>query len=625
MGTTAFAEFDLSIPLQVGEELTAIQILGQASSPPSASPPLVAFAKRGIDGPTLLTPLMACSVEQVFLAAEPAAITQIRNVADGGASISFFYVNPSESFVGRPSTPLVRGTLYAQQSLTRLGIESEEIKVEVVPRAKPEAPTIAHTFCPNIELIHLSGLVPGAVVSFECSFEDRPPEIVGIAGSEYVEQDFHLDSAIVGAGTLTSLRVKQSICDVESDWSTATQRSNTPDSNLPAPHVAEPLYGCANILRIDESRPGYLVRAYDADTKVGLCDPIIATSATVILHLWSELESSGTKRVLVTQQECFHQFEVFADVHPLPEPFPMVVVSEPVRPGQRMIEVGGCLIGAWIDLFVDGIHRTRAKATGGKMTLCLPGQEVLPECDLLVRQRLCDRQADTRLRVRKGKLYARHRPDPVFPGNTVTIDAIDADLDRAVLGLPMIPGVSSGGSFLVPSTSAPASIQVIIVGEPAYNNVDTTIPVSEANPAPPPPSSSQLLGLHLRNNEFVNLPLKVTKASWSVSFDWGGSATGDGIDVSIPVPAFPQSVAFGRITVSLSIDWIANGYVGGVPVNPSSGTGLVVVSGLEVGWPDSGYSGVFSVLVDWIYRQTPTQEWVEPVIQVIKDIESIND
>ncbi|GLS36522.1 hypothetical protein GCM10010869_21110 [Mesorhizobium tianshanense] len=624
-----FADFNLSTPLHTGEQLSAVQVIGDSISVEELTPPLVNTADKTIADPALSEPLMACAINQTFLAAAPAAITDIINVsADGSRTEKFFYVNPSPSFEGMPSPPLAQGTLYVTQKLPRLDLKSGEVKYEVVPRTKPNTPSILNRYCYLVEKFKVSGLEPGATVFFEVDFFAGPQgQIFGIGGAQYIEQDFKVPRELFGTGNVKSFRVKQTICGIESDWSAPVEDSPSADAKDPPPRIVEQVYDCVNILRVKDTRVGYEVQAYDADTGRTLSAPVVAGSDSTEIALWGELASTKTKRVRVHHYGCTGDYNVFADVHDVTDPLQAPTIDKVLRPGQRSIKVRDCIIGAWIELFVKGIFRCRAKATDFEMTLALPGTESLPaDGKAFARQRLCAHSADSFVAsIYKGKLYGKFLPEEPRPGYGVTVQAID-EFEQQVTGLPvqLTPnyqsGLVSGGSFLVPGYGdLPDKVLAKILGEPSYNDVELTILL-----APPEPPPAQALGLHLINNEFYNAPLKITKAAWSVTFEWGGSDTKQGIDVNIEVPAFPQGTTFGRIYVSLTIDWTAQGVYGGYVIRPTSGSKLAV-SNLEVGWPDPSYSGNFSVLLDWIVHQTPTEGTVEPVIAVVKDAESINN
>ncbi len=88
-------------------------------------------------------------------------------------------------------------------------------------------------------------------------------------------------------------------------------------------------------------------------------------------------------------------------------------------------------------------------------------------------------------------------------------------------------------------------------------------------------------------------------------------------------PRLPRRHHIWQIYVSLDIDCRADGIVDGHIVSPSSGTISGAVPSLPLGWPDPGYSGIFSLLVGWQRRQTTAEQWIEPVIQVVKDAEAL--
>lgn len=631
-GTFAFVEFDLSIPLQIGEELSAFQAIGGAVSPEEKSPPLVSTMGRSVPNPVLQQPLMSCATDQTFLRAEPAAITEIVNSSvDGAVTQQFNYVNPDWAFQGTPSPALIPGKLVARQRYPRTHMQSEEVVYEVVPRQPPHKPFIQNEYCYLIQKLKLAGLNIGAIITIERQTSKGVVEAIAVAGAQYGVQDFVLPRDAVGDDT-SYLRAMQTICGVESEWSDWTPLKNGIDPAEPQPRIVGPVYGCSNVIRIINSRPGHEVQAFDADTGQPLCDPVIANTNNVVLFLYGDLQFTGTKRVRVYLNMCAGELDVLADVEEVPEPFPMAAVKSPVRPGWKSVEVRDCLIGAWIELYVDGSFRRRIKATDLELTLSLPGgQEFKQGDEIFVRQRLCNRYADCRpLSVTKGKMYGKATPAQVSKdqGTTVVIYAIDAEFGSYVSGLRVElypnyqPSLTSGNGFLFPGYGdQPEAIKVIIHGEPAYNDSSLMIPVGAAK------AFTQNLSLHLRNDPYWSTYFKVTKAVWSVTWEWAAGDSGalEGMDVTAEVPAFPQGTSFGNAYVSLKVDWEAGGVIDGAPISPTSGTDVVAFDKLPVGWPDPGYSGIFSVTVGWKYHQTKSSQSVEPLFEVIKDAESIND
>lgn len=445
-------------------------------------------------------------------------------------------------------------------------------------------------------------------------------------GVQWPVQEFVVPRETIGNRSFRELRAQQSICGVDSDWSHPTREGHGAQPGTPA--IVEPVFGCANILVIDKAIIGCTTQAFDADSGRPLGDevmiggPDLLGTTTQVLHLWAEFGATETKRVRVQLLGCASEYQLHADVRQTPNPVSAPTIVVPVRPSWRSLKVKDCLVGAWIELFVDDLYRCRIKATGPEVTITLPGTQVFVEGTAFVRQRLCNAERDSApVRIYKGKLDARAVPNPGVAGGAVVIKAVDAEFNTPLDGLPVHlqpnyrPGMVSGGSFSIPGEGTlPEKVVADIIGEPAYNNIQLSIPVIKPK---------QILGLHLRNNEFVNAPLKITRAAWTVRYDWGGQDAKEGIDANFDVPDFPQGTTFGRLYISLTIDWTAHGVVDGYVVRPASGENLLAVSNLEVGWPDPGYSGIFSVLANWLYRQTQTESWVEPTIAVVKDAETL--
>jgi hypothetical protein len=249
-------------------------------------------------------------------------------------------------------------------------------------------------------------------------------------------------------------------------------------------------------------------------------------------------------------------------------PPPKIVT--PVRPGDRVVHLEGCLPGSRVHVLVDGIERAATEQTWtGRATLQLSAG-LQERQGLWAVQTMCAKSSSSEgplVIVTKGRLSVEVTPDRAAGGKATSFTVIARDTGNAgavVPGLPVLLGGAPVGATGTPFGWTPptsgTSVTGTVQGGQAYSSAGFSIAIRQAIP--------------LTLNFFpgpVAEPNKVwqTDVVWTVAPRWGDApVTVKGNVGTAMIP--PPSGGENRVAVSLAFKAHLQGEIGGIVWPPDT-------------------------------------------------------
>jgi hypothetical protein len=249
--------------------------------------------------------------------------------------------------------------------------ESLSLKSEIGPGAfankpnPPNAPEIVAYVWEGDRRVVLSRLLDSAQIE------------IAVNGSSLGIVDF-TEEFDVGIPLVAgqSVKARQRLCGIWSDWCEVNVHPRP--ATLRAPVIEEPLYGCANIVRIAEKVQGALVEVYVDDVYAGESKSL---HVSVIPHLVPRQSVTAIQRCgdVVSARS---QPVIVQDVRDAP-PAPVLEMADP-----RFVEVSHLIPGAHVNVLWGTFIIASIEATQEKETIWLP-IEPWPGEDICAIQSVC--------------------------------------------------------------------------------------------------------------------------------------------------------------------------------------------------------------------------------------------
>jgi hypothetical protein len=256
------------------------------------------------------------------------------------------------------------------------GIENPQA-VNVIAPDSGIKPAIREVVYDGDAVIRVTNQVSGGTLSVFVK-QGATESNVGSAGSSEYEE-VSLNNPLV-AGQI--VRVEQSLCGhtESSDPITVQPRP----SSIPVPTVRAPLYSCGVLVPVDGVLKGAQVRVFQNGFPVGFA---WADATTVVVRIGPALAAG--KNITASQR--------VGGIDGLPSAgvpvssaaaVPVPVVLGPLIIGSRIVQVGGVLPGAYVQVFDGGVLDGSADAVEGTVAVSL-SQPISANSSLQAGQALC--------------------------------------------------------------------------------------------------------------------------------------------------------------------------------------------------------------------------------------------
>jgi hypothetical protein len=390
------ARVHLSNPIHAGSAIegqqTACGVAGAVTHPPGPLPPAVSRQQRMLPPPTVEDPLVECSQRVTVGDVFPGATVELNR--SGGPSLSACFDLPSLWFGVNPHLS-VGETVTARQRYP----ECEQISpwstpVVVDPLEPVPIPTIKGPLCKGGTNVTVCGLKAGARVRITVAPHPHHGgfPVGGTVYEAYAPEDgcFDFTFAAPGLPGDSVVYATQELCGRQSEPSNLVPVDPVPAS-LPTPKVTEPLFECATVVHVENLHPGsrvYVVSAavgeigqkqvFNTEEDVTVAPLLAAGDKIHAYAIGCGMTSPNSAQVTVKQLDRLRPPKV----------------AEPLYSCQTHVKVTDVVPGAWVDIYVNGQWRGRAKA--GKTEVDVPVQVGKLEVDDLVtaRQSLCDQMSE---------------------------------------------------------------------------------------------------------------------------------------------------------------------------------------------------------------------------------------
>ena len=389
------ARVHLSQPIRAASTIegqqTACGVPGVVTHPPGPLPPALSKQQRTLPPPTVEDPLVECSQRVTVGDVFPGATVDLNRSAGPNLSACF---DLTSLWFGVSPHLTVSETLTARQRYP----ECEQVSpwstpVVVDPLSPVPIPGVKGPLCKGGTSVTVCGLKAGARVRITVA---PHPHHGGfpVGGTVYeaiAPEDGCFDFAFAAPGLLgdSVVYATQELCGRQSDPSNVVPVDPVPAS-LPTPKITEPLFECATVVHVENLHPGsriYVVS--DAVGEIGQ-KPVFNT------------EEDVTVAPLLTAGDKIHAYAIGCGMTS-PDSAKVTVkrldqlrppkIAEPLYSCQTHVKVIDVVPGAWVDIYVNGQWRGRAKA--GKTDVDVPVQVGNLEIDdqVTVRQSLCDQMS----------------------------------------------------------------------------------------------------------------------------------------------------------------------------------------------------------------------------------------
>ena len=396
------ARVHLSDPIRAGSAIegqqTACGVPGALTHPPGPLPPAVSRQERMLPPPTVEDPLVECSQRVTVGEVFPGATVDLNR--SGGPGLTACFDLPSLWFGVNPHLSLGE-TVSARQrypDCEQISLWSTPIVVD--PLEPVPIPTVKGPLCKGGTSVTVCGLKAGARVRITVA---PPPHeggfpVGGTVYEAYAPEDGCFDFAFATPGLPgdSVVYATQELCGRQSMPSNVVPVDPVPAS-LPTPKVTEPLFECATVVHVENLHPGsrvYVVSAavgeigqkqvFNTEEDVTVFPLLAAGDKIHAYAIGCGMTSPDSAQVMVKQLDRLRPPKV----------------AEPLYSCQTHVKVTDIVPGTWVDIYVNGQWRGRAKA--GKTEVDVPVQVGKLEVGDLVtaRQSLCDQMSEPSQPVR---------------------------------------------------------------------------------------------------------------------------------------------------------------------------------------------------------------------------------
>jgi hypothetical protein len=390
------ARVHLSNAIHAGSNIegqqTACGAPGVVTHPPGPLPPAVSKQQHTLPAPTVEDPLVECSQRVTVGSVLPGATVELSR--SGGPSLSTCFDLPSLFFGVSPHLT-VGETVTARQYYR----DCEQVSpwstpsVVVDPLDPVPIPSTKEPLCKDGTNVTVCGLKAGARVRITVAPVPHHGgfPVGGTVYEAFAPEDgcFDFPFAAPGLPGDSVVYATQELCGRQSDPSNVVPVDPAPDS-LPTPKVTEPLFECATVVHVENLHPGsrvYVVsdfvgeigqkQVFNTEEDVTVAPLLTAGPPPDNIYAYAigcGLNSSDSAKVTVQRLDQLRPPKV----------------AEPLYSCQTHVKVTDVVPGAWVDIYVNGQWRGRAKA--GKTEVDVPVQVGKLEVDdgVTARQSLCE-------------------------------------------------------------------------------------------------------------------------------------------------------------------------------------------------------------------------------------------
>jgi Domain of unknown function (DUF1929)/Kelch motif len=354
---------------QIEGQQTACGVPGIVTHPPGPLPPLLPKQGLRLPAPTVEDPLVECSQRVTVSDVFPGATVEF--VRSGGPGFTVCFDLPSLWSGVSPHLTLGE-TVAARQSYPECEQQSEwSVPVVVDPLAPVPVPTTKGPLCKGGTNVTVCGLKAGARVRITVAPHHHGGFPVGGTVYEaYAPEDGCFDFAFADPGLPgdSVVYATQELCGKQSDPSNLVHVDAVPDT-LPTPKIPEPLFECATVVHVENLHPGsrvYVVseavgeigqkQVFNTEEDVTVAPLLTAGDKIYAYAIGCGMKSPNSIKVRVKR----------LDQLSTPR------VAEPLYSCQTHVKVVNVFPGAWVDIYVNGQWRGRAKA--GKNEVDVPVQ-----------------------------------------------------------------------------------------------------------------------------------------------------------------------------------------------------------------------------------------------------------
>lgn len=431
------------------------------------------------------------------------------------------------------------------------------------------APTVWEPLYACASVVVVSGYLPGATIDIYAT----PPggaatRIGGGVSSSATGQVFGVVAAAMVAGV--SIQATQSFGGDVSPRSPAVVLQSS--AAIATPRLTAPLYECAHCVRVDRVLPGSTAEVLDAGVRIG---SRAAYAASVDINVNPALAGGHTltARQLVcgnpsgesTGISIVQMRDRPKDALPPPE------IQEPLYACQQYVSVDGCVPGAQLQLFINGMPVSGACAAGTSETLWFMAG-LTAGASVTVDQQFCGGKLQSlpsaAVIVRPASDIPRPaiRP-PLYAGDTSVVTAmtvageiIRLDADGVQIG----SGAAGGGDSALNVDPPLVAGQLVTATVELCDNKQVSLPVRVRSrpPVVPPPVVRKPL---VACGAVVEVGGCLAGARVRVSGTFGGDTVLIGL-----ARTWSPSITIG-VTPLLQEGWIitATQEIGGVTSDPS--------------------------------------------------------
>ncbi|MBD1847282.1 DUF1929 domain-containing protein [Cyanobacteria bacterium FACHB-63] len=370
---------------------TACGVPGTVTNPPGPLPAIINKQGRSLPPPTVEDPLIECSQRVTVSDVLPGATVELERSAGPGLSACFDL--PSLWFGVSPH--LATGeTVRARQIYRECEQESPWSSAVVVDPLSPvPVPTTEGPLCKNGTSVTVCGLKAGARVRITIAPHHHGGFPVGGTVYEaFAPEDGCFDFPFTAPGLPgdSQVYVTQELCGRQSAPSNVVSVDPIPDV-LPELRVTEPLFECSTVVHVENLHPGsrvYVVsttlgeigqkQCFNTEEDVTVAPLLVADDEIYAYAIGCGMTSPESNRVRVGRVEQLEPPQV----------------AEPLYSCQTTVKVINVVPGAWVDIYINGQWRGRAKA--GKSEVDVPVQIGKLEVgnEVSARQSLCERMSD---------------------------------------------------------------------------------------------------------------------------------------------------------------------------------------------------------------------------------------
>ena len=566
---TAWLDLDANAATPVGSRLSITQHIAGVASKAALTLPLARALgpEEQLPAPTL-GHIAACDTQVRISNAIPTAEVVVLN-----AGQSPKWTNQAPVYVGGGAQPFEQGPVEAVQSLRRLGKKSPAFRAEVGPEVPPPAPTVLMPYCSDAKLVALEGLHPGGQVLFLRRVITGPGSfsqvVLGVAGIAASTQTFSLPQGTTTSdpGGPVEIRVYQKGCTMFSPEVVVPLVQASPPAG--APRLATPVYACSHAVLVELAHPGSSLQLVSGKTNQPLSDVVAVTTVTMKIRSWLPLGEGD--EVHVVQHGCSSDaVSNVVPVTPHPSPVPSPAIALPLRPQSPSVRLTGVVPGARVHLLIDGRIRSAIEALQDIVDLPVPGAPLQVGQHVFAVQSICGDLSPLEgqgVSINAGIMDLTVSPTSLVrgTGGSVLVKAVDHDLKTDVVGATIRLGGKTVGTTGTAFSYVPALGESDAAGTatraPAYSDAAFTLAFTD------PPPKAALLHLNVGNEVLVKDVLAITKASWTLTPQWGDAqqtVVGTHPVATFGPPKAGANAAQTRIQVELTCEFTVNGYINGI-------------------------------------------------------------